>query len=234
MRWIDLHSHILPGVDDGPRNMEDSLRMADEALEAGCEMVFATPHVFDTNRIISRERLAELAGAITAKTGLHIATGYEAHILAIIEGTDPAGLCLEGTRIVLVELPLVNEVLAAGDYLFDMIKRGLTPLLAHPERYYYMKPEKLRALVERGVRVLANSGSFAGIRGRDVKRRVGTFLKEGLVSAVASDAHIPGDYRKHSETICKMIKEGVSPRLFAPEIEGVKKHDLAGRDTEKG
>ena len=234
MNWIDLHSHILPGVDDGPREMEDSLRMADEAMEAGCEMIFATPHAFHASGIPRREDLVELARVITGKTGLPVATGYEVHILAIVEGADPARLCIQGTNIVLVELPLVNEVLAAGDYFSDMVKRGLAPLLAHPERYYYMKPDRLRELVERGVRTLLNSRSFSGGHGRDVKKRAEAFLREGLVNAVASDAHGPGDYTEHGEAIKRMLKEGISPELFAPEIEGAKKHEHAGRDTEKG
>ncbi len=234
MRWIDLHSHILPGIDDGPREIEDSLRMAEEAVEAGCEMVFATPHALNASDIPDRENLTELAGIITAKTGLRIATGYEVHILTIVEGADPSRLCLEGTNFVLVELPMVNEALAAGDYLSDLTKRGLRPLLAHPERYYYMKTDKLRKLVESGVRALVNSGSFVGFHGREARKRAEDFLREGLVSAMASDAHSLGDYRRHGETIKKMIKEGVSPELFAPEIKGAKKHEFAGRDTEKG
>jgi len=231
LRWIDLHSHILPGVDDGPANMEDSIRMAREALAAGCEMVFATPHAFHASNIPDRKKLSELARAITGETGLRVATGYEVHILAIVEGADPARLCLEETNIVLVELPLVNEILAAGNYFSDLIKKGFTPLLAHPERYYYMRPDRLRELAERGVRTLLNSSSFSGAHGRDARKRAEAFLKEGLADAVASDAHGPGDYMRHGETIKKMLREGISPELFAPEIEGAKKHEHAGRDT---
>ncbi|MGB9589865.1 MAG: tyrosine-protein phosphatase [Candidatus Hydrothermia bacterium] len=223
MRWIDLHSHILPGIDDGPGNMDESLRMADEALNIGLEKVFATPHVLNVSNIPAREKLKELARIITAKTGLQVTTGYEVHILSIVEGTDPMNLRMEGTNIVLVEFPLINEILAAGDYLSDLIKRGLTPLLAHPERYHYMNPYKLRKLVEMGVCTLANSGSFAGVHGREPKRRAECFLREGLVNAVASDAHGPGDYKKHGEIIKKLLKEGTPPELFAPEVEGAKK-----------
>lgn len=234
MKWIDLHSHILPGVDDGPRNMEDSLYMAEEAMETDCEMVFATPHAFHASAIPERKDLVELARVITGETGLPVVTGYEVHILAIVEGADPAHLCIQGTNTVLVELPLVNEVLAAGDYLSDLVKRGFTPLLAHPERYYYMKSDRLRELVERGVRTVLNSRSFSGSYGRDARKRAEAFLREGLANAVASDAHGPGDYREHGETMKRMLKEGVSPALFAPEIKGAKKHEPARRDTEKG
>jgi protein-tyrosine phosphatase len=231
LRWIDLHSHILPGVDDGPTNMEDSIRMAREAVAAGCEMAYATPHAFHASDIPPRSKLTELSRAITGETGLPLVVGYEVHILAIVEGADPRRLCLGDSNILLVELPLVNEVLAAGNYLSDLVKRGFTPLLAHPERYYYMKPSRLRELAERGVRILLNSNSFAGVHGRDARKRAEGFLREGLVDALASDAHAPGDYTRHAETIRKMLKEGSSPELFAPEIEGEKKHEHAGRDT---
>lgn len=231
MKWVDLHSHILPGLDDSAQRMDDSLRMAEEALEHGCEMVFATPHAFHVSDIPSRDELAELARAITVKTGLPVATGYEVHILALIEGARAEDLCLEDTNIVLIELPLVNEILAAEDYLSDLVRKGLAPLLAHPERYYYMRPEKLRELLRKGVLTLLNSRSFFGYHGREAKKRAETFLVEGLVSALASDAHGPGDYEAHGKALERMKQKGVSSSLLSPEIKGVKEYEFERRDT---
>ncbi|MEO0139926.1 MAG: CpsB/CapC family capsule biosynthesis tyrosine phosphatase [candidate division WOR-3 bacterium] len=234
LSWIDLHSHLLPGVDDGPRDIADSLRMAEEAQEDGCDMVFATPHVFHASDIPKRETLEELASLIAGKTGIRIAIGYEVHMLALVEGVNPEGLTLGGTKAILVELPLVNEILAAGDYLSDLVKGGLLPLLAHPERYYYMGVEKLRRLTERGVLAIMNSGSLLGTHGREVKRRAEAFLREGLIYALASDAHSPGDYKRHGEMIRKLLRQGISPALFEPEVEGAYKHELARGDTQEG
>ena len=194
---IDLHSHILPGLDDGPRTLEGSLELARGAVAAGTRTILATPHIND-DASIDPERIAagieELRPALAdAEIPLEVLPGGEIAIWRLVDLDDAQlrALALAGGPYLLVESPFSPVV---GDFepmVLDLHARGHRVLLAHPERCpaFQRDPERLERLTGAGVLVQLTAGSMAGAFGTTVRRFSALLLREGLVHVVASDAH---------------------------------------------
>ena len=194
---IDLHSHILPGLDDGPATMEGSLALARAAVEAGTNTILATPHI-NGDFGISPDRIdAALAGlrAALADAGipLQVLSGGEIAIWRLVDLDEDTlrRLSLGGGRYLLVESPFSPVV---GDFepmVLDLQARGHRILLAHPERCpaFQRDPARLERLIAAGALAQVTAGSMTGAFGSTVKRYTAALLRDGLAHAVASDAH---------------------------------------------
>ena len=204
MTWTDLHSHILPGFDDGASSDEEFLEMARVAVEGGTTLMVATPH-YECESVSSGSR--RTAAAVQEYNGvlrergipLVLVPGAEVRITAGLfdmakeeGGLDELRLGEDG-RYMLVDLSLVDMPVATADILFQVQLRGVTPILAHPERNRYLveHPLVVRDMVERGIEIQVNSGSLEGIYGKEARRTARHLLKEGVARLVASDAHSP-------------------------------------------
>jgi len=196
---IDLHSHILPGIDDGPATMEASVEIGRMAVAEGVRTIVATPH-FDGRFSPAPEEIVPLAGALNIqlareKIPLAIITGAEVAISRLTDLSDEAlgGLALGSGTSVLVESPYERAASSIDNSLFALQVRGFTPMLAHPERspVFHGDLNRLRALVERGVLCSINAGSLAGEFGSTAHRFALQLMHERLVHSVASDAHDP-------------------------------------------
>jgi protein-tyrosine phosphatase len=194
---IDLHSHILPGVDDGPATMEDSLELARAAVAAGTKTILATPHINHDPRILPEliaAGLVELRAALAeAEIPLEVLPGGEIAIWRLIDFDDDTlrALALGGGPYLLVESPFSPVI---GDFepmVLHLHQRGHRVLLAHPERCpaFQRAPNRLERLVDAGALAQLTAGSMAGAFGSTVRRFSVVLLREGLVHAVASDAH---------------------------------------------
>jgi protein-tyrosine phosphatase len=194
---IDLHSHILPGLDDGAGDIEVSLGMARIAVEAGVQTMAATPHVnFDygveSESVMSR--VGELNVAL-ARAGIALAVLPGAEIsmprAAQLSDAELESFCLGGGRTLLIESPYVKGVGYVEELLFDLQLRGFRVLLAHPERCptFQDDPDRLRRIVERDIYCAVNTGALAGGFGRTVRAFAMDLLRGGLVHCIASDAH---------------------------------------------
>jgi protein-tyrosine phosphatase len=194
---IDLHSHILPGIDDGPATMAGSLELARAAVGAGTKTILATPHIND-DAGIEPGRIAagleELRAALAdADIPLEVLAGGEIAIWRLID-LDAAtlkALALGGGPYLLVESPFSPVV---GDFepmVLDLHARGHRVLLAHPERCpaFQRDPARLERLVGAGALVQITAGSMTGAFGSTVRRFTLAILREGLAHVVASDAH---------------------------------------------
>jgi protein-tyrosine phosphatase len=198
---IDLHSHILPGVDDGARTMVDSLDIAREALRDGVTTIAATPHVRGDypTRAETMERLtAELRGALRdAGLPLEVVTGGEVAIDALVamDDDDRARFSIAGAgRHLLVEFPYSGWPLRLPSEIERLRAGGLTAVIAHPERSPEVqeRPERLAPLVDEGALVQVTAASVDGRLGRAARRTAMRLLDLGLAHVVASDAHMPG------------------------------------------
>ena len=202
MPFIDIHSHILPGFDDGAEDDREFLEMADRALRGGTVRMAATPHCdLDDPQF----RLEEISSAVdkhrellrSGGSSLDLVPGVEVRVNAGLyrwakEGMEIERLTLAGNgRYLLVDLPLNDLPTATADILFLVQLRGFTPILAHPERNRFLAshPEGIREMVERGIVIQVNSGSLEGIYGKAARRASTALLREGLAQLVASDAH---------------------------------------------
>lgn len=198
---IDLHSHILPGVDDGARTLDDSVDLARAAVLDGVTAMVATPHVRDdhpTSLDTMRARTEEVRAVLrAASVPLEVHTGGEVALDALIamDGDEIAGFSIAATgRYLLVEFPYGGWPLRLADELARLRGLGVTPVIAHPERSrdVQARPERLGALVDAGALVQLTAASLDGRLGRAAARTAFRLLAAGMAHVVASDAHMPG------------------------------------------
>lgn len=200
--FIDLHSHILPGYDDGAADMDTALRMLRMAWEDGVNTIVATPHfipdsnVFPTSRAIAvHKTLQERVHAEGIEVALLLGQELllETSVLKLLNN----GQCLPlaGTRHVLVEFPTATAHWpSATELVFELSADGWIPVLAHLERYPSLvrEPALLDKLLDAGCLVQLNAGSLTGLFGREMRRTAEALLLAGQVHVVASDAHTDG------------------------------------------
>jgi protein-tyrosine phosphatase len=195
---IDLHSHILPGVDDGARTLEESVALARLAAAEGIDVVAATPHVRDDYPTAAHEmeRLVAEVGAALADEGvpLDVLPGAEIALdeLAYLSEDELCRFGLGGNpRCLLLEFPYYGWPLALGAQVWELRARGITPVLAHPERNAEVQavPERLRPLVEQGALVQLTAASLDGRLGARPRATAVELLGRKLAHLLASDAH---------------------------------------------
>ena len=195
---IDLHSHILPGIDDGAADMRVSLAMAQAFGADGVRIVACTPHILpglyhNTGPQI-RRAVAELQAAVTqAGIPLRLVTGADNHIVGDFVAGLGAGrlLTLADTRYVLVEPPHHVPPARLEEFFFGIIMAGYVPVLTHPERLTWIKSQyaTVQRLLRAGVWMQVTCGSLTGAFGRDPRYWSERMLDEGCVHILASDAH---------------------------------------------
>jgi protein-tyrosine phosphatase len=197
---IDLHSHILPGVDDGARNIAEARELARLAAADGVEAIAATPHVradFPTTAEAMEEGVASLR-ADFEREGIPIQVLHGGEIdvglLWAIPSAELARLTIAQTgRYLLLEFPYRTWPLALDSAVSGLVQRGITPLVAHPERNPEVqdRPARLEALVEAGALVQVTAASLDGRLGRVPQSTAKRLLELGLVHTLSSDAHGP-------------------------------------------
>jgi protein-tyrosine phosphatase len=195
---IDLHSHILFGVDDGAKSLEDSLAMGRLAAADGIQVMACTPHfmpgMYDNDSSDIRRRVAEL-NTVFEQEGIDVAlvTGSDAHIrpdfLQALRSGDI--LTLHDSRYVLVEPP--HNVLPArlDDLFFNIIAAGFVPILTHPERLKWIERDYAFIVnaFKSGVWMQITAGSLTGKFSKRPQYWAQRMLSEGIVHIIASDAH---------------------------------------------
>jgi protein-tyrosine phosphatase len=194
---VDMHAHILPGIDDGAATMEDSLAMIEGMYDLGYQHLIATPHIYkefypNTTAII-QEKLRLVREALTRK-GLNIRLDSAAeyflddHFDRLLQDDDI--MVLPGGY-VLVEMSFVAEHPNFRQTLFEMQMKGYKPILAHPERYPYLNQNiiALENLVDGGCRLQLNLLSLTGHYGKGPQLAAERLLKHKLISMVGTDAH---------------------------------------------
>jgi protein-tyrosine phosphatase len=197
MDVIDLHCHLLPGIDDGPASIEESLALARSAAAAGTRKIVATPHVSwrypNDAATIGRlarqlqERLRE------ERIDLDVAPGAEVAMTRVQELTQEelAQLTLGGGEWLLIEPPFAAVAPAFGAIVLELMQRGHRVVVAHPERCQALRrdPEMLSELVRAGALSSITAGSLTGRFGAQVRKFALQLLDADLVHNVASDAH---------------------------------------------
>lgn len=193
---IDLHAHILWDLDDGARDPEESLRMAELAVNSGVSHMVATPHCRDggvgTVREVTaflRELLKESGIPLKVYSGMEIFGSVETARL-LQEGKL---LTLNHSRYPLIEFEFVSDGIPETEILRSVLQAGYRPLVAHPERYVYAQenPELINTWVRMGCLLQVNKGSLTGRFGRTSRRLALELVDRGMATVVASDAHSP-------------------------------------------
>jgi len=214
---IDLHCHVLPGIDDGPDSIEGSLALARAAAAAGTRTLVATPHVSwrypnqasTITRLVAElnERLHAEGVALEVRSGAEIATTH----LASIAPAELSSLTLGAGRWLLVEPPKTPVATGLDSLLLDVQRRGHRIVLAHPERCqaFHRDRSVLESLVRSGVLTSITAGSLVGRFGGRVRSFAQGLVRDGLVHNVASDAH---DHARRRPGMAHELEEaGLAP-----------------------
>jgi protein-tyrosine phosphatase len=198
---MDIHSHILPGVDDGASSVAESVEMLVQAKKAGIGTIIATPHynaeLFQKGGIEEQYQLLKVEAE---KHTIALLLGFEVKIqrYAAQMPKEYDRLTLGGSRYILLELPFENVPEYTVDFLYEMQLKRYIPILAHPERCMKLinRPSLFSQIVESGCLLQVDAASIIGENGRKAKVFSKKILKKGYVSFIASDAHNAEGYSK--------------------------------------
>jgi len=189
---IDIHCHILPGIDDGARNVVESLSMARVAAEDGITHIVATPHVRETLYPVDfLKKCVEDLNAELNEQQVPVEILYGADVYAMLPPEEVLGYAINNTQYMLVEFPYTYMPGNAKDILFNLALCGLTPIITHPERNpsVMRNPETLLSLLTGDVYVQVTADSLTGNFGHEVQQCAFYLLKKEAVHFIASDAH---------------------------------------------
>lgn len=196
---IDLHCHILPGIDDGAKNWEESLLMAEKAVDEGITHILATPHHKNRSWINPKNKVIALVDELQerldqANINLTVFPGQEVRIhgdiLHNIE-LNEIGFIDEFNKYLMIEFPTPVVPHYAERLFFDLQSEGITPIIVHPERNQAIMddPTILKAFVDRGVMAQLTAGSYIGAFGKQIERLSKQLIEANLIHYIASDAH---------------------------------------------
>jgi protein-tyrosine phosphatase len=226
---IDLHCHLLPGIDDGPETLEEALAMARLAAEHGIEEAHVTPHLHvgrwdnDRAKILAA---VEAYRAEVAAAGIPLVIGFGAEVRIdydivpmIEEGRVPFLGTLDGCKVLLLEFPHSHVPVGAEKLVSWLLARSIRPMIAHPERNkdIMRDPGKLLPFVREGCFLQLTADAVAGAFGEVSAARSREFLEQGWVTVLASDAHDtearPPRIAPGREAAAKIVGEAEAERM---------------------
>lgn len=198
--WIDLHSHILPGIDDGAKNWSDSIKMLECCQKNGISTVILTPHYHYERGQASPQRIRTLTAELAEQAAqreipIRLYPGnelfYTNNLLSAVKSGDV--LTLADSDYVLLEFSISTEQRRIQNAVYEFLNAGYFPVLAHIERYavFLRDPSFAEELLRMGAYFQVNAGSLQGNAGWKIKRFSQTMLKSGRIQLIGSDAHDP-------------------------------------------
>lgn len=234
---IDMHCHILPGVDDGPRESREAMEMLRMEYQQGVRKIICTPHrhkgMFEAS-VEERKRSLELMQKKLLRMGIpmELYLGCEFHIeseMLLKLRTEPV-YTMAGSRYVLTEFPVRVTEQEAMKVLRELVSCGFRPIIAHVERYKKVcVPEVVRHFIQMGAYIQVNAGSLTGAEGWRTKTAARKLLNESCVHFVGSDAHSTGRRRSFlgecAEYMTKKIGEATTYRILAENPQKVIKNE---------
>lgn len=214
----DLHCHILPGIDDGSKSMEESLEILKQAEKEGVTDIIFTPHYIENTRYNCNNKnkkalLEEVKEACKKENiNINLYLGNEnyisEHFVELMKKQEIT--TLNNTRYLLFEFPLNQMYQNSKEILYELVTMGCVPILAHPERYkeFQKHPELAEEYARMGILLQGNYKSLLGKYGKDAKKTLKIFLKKGLISLLGSDIHHVEEYQieKARKKVKKIVK----------------------------
>lgn len=196
---IDIHCHILPNIDDGARSWEDSLALAELAVEEGITHLLATPHHLNGKYVNKKQEVSRITEELQkrmnqANLPLTVFPAQEVRvsgdILAGIEN-DEILFVDETNKYLLIEFPAMTIPHYAEQLFFSLQQKGITPVIVHPERNQEIieNPDRLLEFIERGALAQLTASSYIGVFGKKIAELSSQLIDANLVHVLASDAH---------------------------------------------
>ena len=230
----DLHSHYLPTVDDGSRNINVTKDMLFLANAYGVKDIVFTPHYIEDSIYNStksnNEKIFNEVKNVAKEFGINIYLANEVYLTSNIVKLLKSNIIssINNSRYVLIEIPMYSKVNQVKDIFFDVISNGYVPILAHPERYtaYYKDIKFFYELRKMGVLMQINYPSLVGIYGSHAKKMAKLLLKNNLISFVGSDVHRPDEKRmkaisKAEKIVYKILGEVEGKKVLEGNFESV-------------
>lgn len=221
---VDIHSHIVYGVDDGAKTLEDSLAMLEVAARCGTTDIVATPHSdnkYQYNPELIAERIAELQAAVGDKIRIHRGCDFHLHF-DNIRGCEEerSRFTINGERYLMVEFADTSIPRNIAYVFQDMLRRDITPVITHPERNALLmgRVGEMVEWVRFGCLIQVTAMSFTGRFGKKAQEAAKKLMRHRMVHFVASDAHDtefrPPDLREARDIVASEYGEGTAELLF--------------------
>lgn len=228
-KYVDIHSHILYGIDDGSKSLKESIEILKQYAEMGFKYVTATPHYIENSKYMTdnegKENILETLETelkfqnIDVKLFLGNEVFTNNNLTKLLKNNQIA--TLNGSKYLLIELPMQSKLKNITDIIYELRIKGITPIIAHPERYSYVQEDisYVNKLIEEGALLQANYGSIVGVYGEHVKKTIKKLLKEDVISFLATDIHFPNNkiylnIDKARKKIIKIIGEKKAQELM--------------------
>ena len=206
---IDMHSHILPGIDDGSPDVETSLRFVKALGSLGFNHSIATPHIFKELYPNSFETISSAKQALQKEitaAGINFKLESAAEYMVDQDFNLETEICALQNKYLLIEMSYLNESPNIIQQIFNVEIKGYKPILAHPERYifYFKDQSKLKLFKEKGCLLQLNLLSVTGYYGKEVKQLAEYLLKENMYDLAGTDLH----HDKHLVTLTNAVESG--------------------------
>ena len=217
---VDVHSHMIPAIDDGSSSMEESLELISIMSNLGYQKIITTPHVMNDfypnttedirNRVQNLKSQVDDAG-IDMEVEAAAEYYLDEHFMQMLE--DKQELLTFGDNYLLFETSFLNEPAYLHEGIFQIISNGMKPVMAHPERYVFVqnRPEMLEDLTDRGLLLQINTISLSGYYSKAAKKMAEHLIDQKKVSFLGTDCH----NKKHLE----MMEETVDLKYFDKALE---------------
>jgi protein-tyrosine phosphatase len=232
MDKIDIHSHILYGIDDGSKTLEESIEILKQAKEIGFKEIVLTPHYIENSKYNkNNEEKEKLLKTLKEKeTEIKLYIGNEVfqteNIEELLNKKEIA--TINNSKYLLIEFPMYQKTIKnINNIIYELKIKGITPIIAHPERYEFIQTniKIVDSLIEDGAILQSNYGSIIGIYGKNAKKTVKKLLKNNKISLLATDVHYKNNkiYEKMDKIIKKIKKIVGEERLIELIYENPKK-----------
>ncbi|MGL5067486.1 MAG: tyrosine-protein phosphatase [Sarcina sp.] len=210
---IDIHTHIIPEIDDGAKDNEIAIQMLKRAEKSGTKKIVLTPHYFRGKFMESLKHVKQHVDymkkiAYQNDINIKLYCGQEVYVTEnlLADLADGEIGTINETRYMLVELDLVEIEDFVLDIIYELRIQGIVPIIAHPERYleFQKHPNKINKFIDEGCLFQLNAGSVGGVLGKESKVLAQTYLENDIYSFIGSDAHSDG---RRSTDIKQFIEE---------------------------
>jgi len=211
---IDIHSHILYGIDDGSKNLEESIKILKKCEQEGIKKMILTPHYIEnTNYNKNNKEKLDLFNNLKNEINkqninIELYLGNEVYanenIQELIEKKEI--LTMNNSRYILIEFPLLNENFNDINIIYNLKLSNIIPIIAHPERYEYITLKKIEQYIDNGALIQMNKESLFGIYGKNAKKIATKMIKNKLVHFIGTDIHTINDVSDNLKLRKKIIK----------------------------